>query len=164
MDASPWPARVWLSVTQLQARAPPPVPSATEACSAPGPPIAPLLPLPVRSGGRSRQGRLRDVSVWGRSWGQARVLGGPRGRGGTGGAEWETGRANGGSHLPRAQLWAAGLRRGHSLLQSQSTPSPPQHILFPASQMRELTRETVTFHHPHPALAGAGLGPWRQHC
>lgn len=43
-------------------------------------------------------------------------------------------------------------------------PSPPQHILFPASQMRELTRETATFHPPHPAFPGAGLGPWRQRC
>lgn len=71
-----------VSVTQLQARAPPPVPSATEACSAPGPPTAPLLPLPLRSGGRSRQGRLRDVSVRGRAWGQARVLGVPVGAAG----------------------------------------------------------------------------------
>ncbi|ERE66664.1 histone deacetylase 11-like protein [Cricetulus griseus] len=53
---------VRLSVTQLQARAPPPVPSTTEACSAPAPPLASLPPLPVRSGGQSRQGRLRDRS------------------------------------------------------------------------------------------------------
>ncbi|MEJ1279695.1 histone deacetylase 11 [Cricetulus griseus] len=78
---------VRLSVTQLQARAPPPVPSTTEACSAPAPPLASLPPLPVRSGGQSRQGRLRDVSVrgfmhgakprcWGSPWARRDMWGG----------------------------------------------------------------------------------------
>lgn len=48
---------------------------------------------------------------------------------------------------------AAGLRRGHSLLQLRSTRYPHPHlqsILFPASQMHELTRETATFQLPSP--------------
>lgn len=76
-------------------------------------------------------------------------------------------RANGGSPFRRAPRWAAGLRRGHSLLQSRSThyfPHPtPLRVLFPATQMRELTRVTATFqpstpYTPPSPVQALGLG------
>lgn len=92
----------------------------------------PLHPShPSRCGVAARAGRpAAGCECAGSCMGLSLGVGGPRGCGGTGGAEWETGRANGGSHLPRAPRWAAGLRRGHSLLQSQSTPlSPAAHFV-----------------------------------
>ncbi|KAL1790635.1 histone deacetylase 11 [Sigmodon hispidus] len=81
LDACPGPERVLLSMTQLQGRAPPPVPSATEACSALVPPPAPLPPLPVRSGGQSRQGRLRGCECAGSCMGSSLGIRGPCGAG-----------------------------------------------------------------------------------
>lgn len=103
-------------------------------CTPPTPPGAEWRP--------EQAGPAAGCECAGSLMGPSLGVGGPRGRSGTGGAGWETGRANCGSPLPRAPRWAAGLRRGYSLLQSRATIlPPPQRNLFPASQIRELARE-----------------------
>lgn len=107
--------------------APPPAPSATEACSAPAPPSAPLPPLPVRSGGQSRQGRLRDVSVRGRSWGQAWVLGVPVGAAGQVGQAGKLGGRTVGLRSPGHRGGLQGCDEGTASCnrELQSYPPPP---------------------------------------
>lgn len=100
--------------------------------------------------------------------------GDPRGHGGTVGGGLGDRATNGGSPLRRAPRWLPGSDEGTaSCNRGLHTTPPPQRILFPASQVRELTRETATFQPPTPytppsPVQALGLGAsteytWRWH-
>lgn len=124
-------------------------------CTPPTPPGAEWRP--------EQAGPAAGCECAGSLMGPSLGVGGPRGRSGTGGAGWETGRANCGSPLPRAPRWAAGLRRGYSLLQSRATilppPPPPRSVI--CSQLRRCVSWLVRDNHiPPPSPRLPPCRPW----